>query len=210
MEVLMAKADYLPQLVDVLDTWLGNFAAKLAIHAAALGLAPAVVTAITTAITNFRATYTAQVAAEATFKNAAQLTRTQKEVLISGTGGIRDLVQIIKHTSTYTLNIGEDLGIELDEMAVDKDTIKPTLLLFKLIDKKIRISFKKGIADGVIIKCRRATETEFTFLAKVIQSPHIDDPPNLTAMPEQRDYVADYFIGNAPVGLESDVVSIVV
>ena len=206
----MAKADYLPQLVDVLDTWLGNFATKLATHAAALGLAPGTVTAITTAITNFRATYTAQVAAEATFKNAAQLTRTQKEALISGTGGIRDLVQVIKHTATYTLNIGEDLGIELDETDVDTDTIKPTLLLFKLIDNKIRISFKKGIADGIIIKSKRGTETEFTFLAKVIQSPHIDDRPNLTASPEKRDYVADYFIGNTPVGLESDVVSITV
>lgn len=206
----MAKIDYLPKLVDQFDTWLGNFSTKLATHAAALNLAPAVVTSITTAITNFRATYTAQVAAEATFKNAAQLTRTQKEDLVSGTGGIRDLVHIIKHTSTYTLNIGEDLGIELDETDVNKDTIKPTLLLFKLIDNKIRISFKKGIADGVIIKSRRGTETELTFLAKVIQSPHIDDRPNLTAMPEKRDYVADYFIGNTPVGLESDVVSITV
>ena len=206
----MAKADYLPQLVDVLDTWLGNFSTKLSTHAATLGLAPATVTAMTTAITNFRTTYTAQVAAEATFKNAAQLTRTQREALISGIGGIRDLVQVIKHSATYTLNIGEDLGIELDETSVDVDTIKPVLLLFKLIDKKIRISFKKGVADGVIIKSRRGTETEFTFLAKVIQSPHIDDRPNLTAMPEQRDYVANYFIGNASVGLESDVVSIVV
>lgn len=144
------------------------------------------------------------------FKNAAQLARTQREDLISGIGEIRDLVQVIKHSATYSLNIGEDLGIELDETSVDVDTIKPVLLLFKLIDKKIRISFKKGVADGVIIKSRRGTETEFTFLAKVIQSPHIDDRPNLTAMPEQRDYVADYFIGNASVGLESDVVSIVV
>lgn len=206
----MAKADYLPRLVDVLDTWLGNFSAKLSTHAAALGLAPATVTAITTSITNFRATYTAQVAAEATFKNAAQLTRTQKEALISGVGGIRDLVQVIKHSASYTLNIGEDLGIELDEPAVDVDTIKPVLLLFKLVDKKIRIQFKKAVADGVIIKSRRGTETEFTFLAKLIQSPYIDDRPNLNAAPEQREYVANYFIGNNSVGLESDVVSIAV
>lgn len=88
MEVIMAKADYLPRLVDAFDTWLGNFSTKLATHAAALGLAPGTVTAMTTAITNFRATYTAQVAAEATFKNAAQLTRTEREALVSATGGI--------------------------------------------------------------------------------------------------------------------------
>lgn len=206
----MAKVDYLPKLVDVFDTWLENFSAKLAFHAAALGVAPAVVTAITNLITNFRATYAAQVEAEATFKNAAQLTRSEREVLVSGINGIRKLVQVIKHSPTYTLNIGEDLGVELDEKEVDTDKIKPVLHLLKLPEKKIRCSFKKKIADGVIIKSRRSAETEFTFFAKSIKSPIIDDRPNLTSAPEQRDYIAAYFIGNDTVGIESDVVSIVV
>lgn len=98
----------------------------------------------------------------------------------------------------------------MDETIVDPDTLKPILLLSKLPENKIRCSFKKGIADGVIIKSKRGTETNFSFLAKSILSPHIDDRANLTAAPEQRDYIAIYFIGNDPVGIESDVVSIVI
>ena len=82
--------------------------------------------------------------------------------------------------------------------------------LLKLPENKTRCLLKKRFTDGFIIKSKRGAETEFTFFAKSIKSPVIDDRPNLTGAPEQRDYIAAYFIGNDTVGIESDVVSIVV
>ena len=58
---------------------------------------------------------------------------------------------------------------------------------------------------------RRGAETEFTFIGKDTYPPYLDSEPKLVeGQPEAREYKAFFLDGDDEVGLESDVVKIVV
>jgi len=110
----------------------------------------------------------------------------------------------------YTTELGDSLGIEGSENVLDPPNMKPELTVSLQVNQPL-IGFKKEGLSGVIIFRRRGAETEFTFLAKDTYPPYLDSEPKLVeGQPEAREYKAFFLDGDDAVGLESDIVKIVV
>jgi hypothetical protein len=65
--------------------------------------------------------------------------------------------------------------------------------------------------SGVMLYGRRGSETEFGLLSKQLVSPYVDDRENLAAgVPETREYRAQYFRNDQPIGQMSDILVVTV
>ena len=108
-------------------------------------------------------------------------------------------------------NIGKELGIiGPDVVPPDYSTVKPKLTAI-VAAGAATIKFDKGEMEGVKIYSKRGSETHFTFLGTDTHSPYHDNRPKLAAdSPEERQYYAFYSEDDSDVGIQSDVVSIVI
>ena len=201
----MPGKEYIPNTDAELIVWYENFTTKLPTYAAALGIAPAQVTQFTTDLTSVTQNVNTVVAAKTTLQSTVQ----QKESVISAAlKRLRDTVVIMKRNTAYTQTIGEDLGVV---PAVDgrlgprvRDTAKPEFQAIILADK-VRLDWVKGQFDGVVVQCKRGTESAFATLDKDTKSPYDDRRTNLAASaPETRIYRMRYLSGDEEVGLWSD------
>ncbi len=201
-------SDYLPQSDDALVTWLTNYKAKLAIHAAALGITAADLAIHQTECDDVVTAVQAAAAKKAELANANKVkTDTKSDKL----GNLRSLNKRLKTNASYTDAIGADLNIVGSNTAFDAANAKP-MLTVSLSGGKVVITFSKEKSNGVKIFCKRAGEAAFTFLALDTHSPYHDNRPNaVVGTPEQRDYYA-FYIDNTDeaFGLQSDTVGIVV
>jgi len=206
----MSSKDYLPQSNDQFDTWEENFATKLPLYNAQVSVTAAEVAAITAAITTHRTAFAAQVSAEASYHAAVQDNKAKKKAEVSNPGALRSLVKKIKSSANYTLQIGQDLGIESIDVPLNLDELKPFLKLFKNADGSIRITWKKGSVAAINIYSKRGDETTFTLLATVMLTSFKDARPNLNGAPEKREYFGRLVYKDVEVGQQSDVASITV
>jgi len=93
--------------------------------------------------------------------------------------------------------------------AVDPANVKPKVVAIAKPSGAVVLNGTKGKHDGVIIECKRGTETTFVFLDRDFNSPYVDTHPNLVAgVPELRTYRLRYEKDGTPVGLFCDDVKV--
>lgn len=179
----------MPHSDDAMVTWLTNYKAKLATHAATLNINAADV-AIHVAECDKLITDIQAVAAQKTaLANASKVKSETKSDVV---GNLRNR---IKTQATYTESIGADLGIIGTSTAFDAANAKPILTVVLSGGKPV-INFSKEKSNGVKIYCKRSGEAVFSFLALDTHSPYHDNRPNTIAnTPELREYYA-YYIDN--------------
>ena len=114
---------------------------------------------------------------------------------------MRLLIKQLKASPAYTLAIGTDLGIIVPSNSPAETKPKPS--------GAVALTWTKGKHDGVIIECKRGTETAFTFLDRDFKSPYVDTRPNaLAGVPELRTYRLRYEKDGSPVGPFCDDVKV--
>ena len=201
-------ADYIPHSDDAMVTWLSNFKAKLAIHAATLEIKAEDVTIHQDECDKL----TTDIQAVAAQKKAlANIAKVKKETRADVVGNLRSLNNRIKTHPAYTESIGAALGILPVDSIFNTDTAKPVLTVLLSGGKPV-ISFSKEKSNGIKIYSKRSGEAAFSFLALDTHSPYHDNRDNAAAgTPEHREYYA-FYIDNTDeaFGLQSDTISIMV
>lgn len=203
----MAKKRYLPVRKDELDTWEEVYFNGVEAIALTLGFDAAEVAALKTIISDHRTSFSNMEAKKAEGKAAVEA-NDAKEMLARD--AIRAAVKRMKAHPNYTTESGDTLGIEGTETTLDPPNMKPVLTL-KLEANQPRVYFGKEGLDGVRIFRERGPETAFIKIADDRYPPYLDSEPNLVeGQPEERRYKALFLDGDDVVGLESDIVTILV
>jgi hypothetical protein len=200
-------ADYVPKRDGDLVIWLNNLGKKLPDYAKTLNLSPAQlkdaaahIDAVTAAIAKNeqkRAEYQATVRETAAIK-AAQMP------------ALRALGRLIKAQPGYSDSIGADLALVSVASSVPLEAQQPSLTLAARSDG-VRLSFRKGKADGVNVYCRLAGEADWTLLGRDTHSPYFDGrPAQKPGVPEKREYHVRAVRRDEEVGVPSQIAAITV
>ena len=199
----MAK-DFYPHADGEKTIFLNNLLAALPSVVATVGLTAADQLAITNAANQLNAALAEKAAKKAASKAAtAACLATDKAT----ENVIRKYARRIKVHENYTVAIGEQLAIVPPETDPTGGVagIRPDLDAVSVLRGKVTMSFAKHGHTGVEIRSKRGAETEFTFLARDVESPYSDTRPNLSEAPETRYYVAQFLDKDTLVGQLSDV-----
>lgn len=203
----MAKDDYLPRRKDELDTWEETYNTNVEAEALTLGFDAAEITSLKTIITGHRAGFTEMKAKKAEYKSSVEANNAKEK---SARDAIRAASKRMKAHPDYTTEKGDLLGIVGPEITIDPHTMKPTLKV-KLEANQSNVYFEKEGLDGIRLYRERGAETAFIKIADDRYPPYLDSEPNLVeGQPEERRYKAFFLDGDDEVGLESDIVTIVV
>jgi len=203
----MAKQNYLPTRKDELDTWEEVFHTNVEADALTLGFDAAEITALKNVISEHRTTFSEMESKKAEKKAAVEANDIKEKATRDA---IRAAVKRMKAHPNYTTEIGDGLGIEGPESVLDPPNMKPSLTVSLEANQPI-IDFKKEGLSGISLYRKRGEETAFTFLAKDTYPPYLDSEPKISeGQPEAREYKAFFLDGDDEVGLESDVVKILV
>ncbi|MDP1589076.1 MAG: hypothetical protein Q8M07_15100 [Prosthecobacter sp.] len=230
----MKRQDYYPSRIGDQVNWLDNYAVKLPIHGATLGVIAADITASVndakyanyvlgtwlSAVRNFSPSTTDAVDDVLTGAGTvaivlptftapalpAGVTATLPGVLTR----IFALIAKMKLSPGYTEAIGTDLGI-VGSQATEKAVPK---FLAELLQGSgcqcVKLTFYKYTHMGVYIESRRGTGA-WEFLAIDTESPYIDERPLLVAgTPEVREYRMRFWDKGTPNGDWTDVVKVTV
>jgi len=112
--------DYVPTTDTELQAWLTNFVAVLTTNVGAIGLAAGDLTPLTTAQTNFNGAVTAQVAAEAAFRQSVQLKKTRRVTLEQT---LRPLVRRITNHPGMTDALRAQLNITVPDRSPSRRNV---------------------------------------------------------------------------------------
>jgi hypothetical protein len=202
----MKKEDYVPRRESKLVAWGKNFKTKLAQVGPSLGVTPGEISEVETAVDDLteaiRQNNLAQIAAQAKRKEKDAV---KKKSLAK----IRRMVSRMKTHTGWATNIGEGLGTEAVDQAVDKDNFKP-VLKGKALRGFVKIQYIKKGVDGMNIYSRSPEEKEWTFLGFDLRSPYIDTRPlRKPGIPEERLYCAIAVMHDKEIGKPSDIISVV-
>ena len=75
----------------------------------------------------------------------------------------------------------------------------------------VEIKWDKQCMEAIAAYYKRGSEVSFSFFEKDVDSPLIDDRPKLDAdSPEERSYYAYYIDDDENVGLQSDIITVIV
>jgi len=228
----MPKDYYLPSDDEGKRLWLNHFASKLAVHAAALGIDPAIVTSVA----NDAAFFAYVLVSNLLFKEDGPGRTQYKNTLRDGPESVplgdypaapipgpppatvppgifvrvRRLVQQIKNMPAYTEAIGQTLDIIGAENTDDPATWQPALA-YALMAGKPLIEWIKGGADALLIYVDRGDGNGFQFLTQDTHPDYLDTaplpPPGESAVWKYR---AIYILGDEQVGAWSDVLELTV
>ena len=203
----MAKKNYLPYRKDELDTWEEVYYDGVEPIALTLGLDAAEITTLKTTISDHRTSFSTMEAKKAESKAAVEANNAKEKL---ARDAIRAAAKRMKAHPNYTTELGDTLGIEGTETTLDPQNMKPTLTVSLQVNQPV-VGFKKEGLTGISLYRRRGAETEFIFIGKDTYPPYLDSEPKLVErQPEVREYKAFFLDGDDEVGLESDVVKIVV
>jgi hypothetical protein len=196
-------ADYIkPNDPDGLRAFIVAFLAALPSRAASVGVSAAEVNSLTTlgnaAVSGIDNGVTAELAYDSALADRARVTGDFIKFL-------RPVVRRIKESAGYTETIGEALGIIAASTPVDPDAIKPVITLTAHIGF-VRVRIQRKGAESVQLFCRRSGQAEWTSLQRVTRSVY-DDASALAqpGTPEIKEYRAQAYIGDKPVGQPSDI-----
>lgn len=203
----MAKKSYLPYRKDELDTWEEVYHENVEAAALILGFDAAEIIAHKTIISYHITSFTNMEAKKAESKAAVEANNIKEK---ASRDAIRAAVKRMKAHPNYTTEIGDGLGIEGTDVTIDPQNMKPSLTVSLEANQPV-VGFKKEGLTGISLYRKRGAETTFTFLGKDTYPPYLDSEPKLVeGQPEAREYKAFFLDGDDEVGLESDVVKIVV
>lgn len=125
----------------------------------------------------------------------------------------RSFVRRLKESANYNEAVGADFRVlPVDsEGGISENEAKPTLKARALAQSNVDIDFVRGGFDGVEIERQRGDNAnEWQSIGRFYKSPAEDDaPPAEANAPETRRYRARYLKGNKPVGVHSDIVTVV-
>ena len=204
----MAKTDFIPKRDGDFDSFEENFLDKYPVIATALGINAAEQTDTINIITDHRTAYTTMVSKKAEKIAAVQYNTDKKKTAITE---IRRAAKNLKSRPDYTEAQGDELGIYGPESPdIDTVNIKP-ILEGSTVGETAVVNFELNGTDGLQLRSRRGSETEFTFLATDTHPPYDDTRPNLDpALPEKREYIGYYILDDEIIGQPSDVLTITV
>ena len=203
----MATKYYLPSRKDEFDTWEEIYHTNVEAEALTLGFDAAEITVLKTTISDHRTGYSVMKAKKAEYEASVEANKALEK---AARKAIRAATNRMKAHPDYTTEKGDLLGIEGTDVTIDPHTMKPTLTI-KLEVNQALVGFKKEGLDGISLYRKRGTETTFTKIAVDRYPPYLDSEPKLVdGQPEAREYKAFFLDGDDEVGLESDVVKIIV
>jgi hypothetical protein len=222
----------IPSADEAFDAWFHNFTMKFGTYAVALGYTTGFADTLTSEYEWFHWSLVAQGLFETELSERVAL----KRLLRDGPVGsptpsapsvpdpgvpegsmpapgivprLRKLIQAIKNNPAYTEAIGADLGI-IAPASSESGTPKPDATATAEMNSQVKLRFKKGTHDAVIVEGQRGAETSWTQLDKVMRSPWTDTrAPLVAGQPEIRRYRLCYCDGDEAVGDFSDVLTVV-
>lgn len=203
----MARNDYIPRGTNDFLAWHDNFQTQVAALMATFELTQPDVDAVASdnAYAHEKAT-----GAEAAKAAQQAATADRRETFATAESNARSLANRLKAHAAYSEALGQQLGIVGPEDTTDLTSEKPTLTAESVNPGNVTIGFNKSISDGVMIHSKRGGQTAFTMLAWDTRSPYVDNRSNLSAGPEDREYRAQYFVNDEPIGQFSDVLQVTV
>jgi hypothetical protein len=205
----MSNTDYVPKKIAAIDTWEETLSTKLPAYAALFNLPPAMVTDLMNLINEHRTAYAEQVSIEANYRSKVADANSKRTAAISGNGGIRQVMRIIKSNPNYTTAIGHDLGIEVNNSELSDDNRRATIKV-KIVPGKVMIKSKMKGVDAFNVYSRVADQENFIFIGTSVIPWFADERPKLNGAPEKREYYTTLVIRNKEVGIKSDIATIVV
>ena len=167
------------------------------------------VTDLINLINEHRTAYAEQVSIEATYRSKVAYAESKRTAAISGNGGIRKVMKIIKSNPNYTAAIGADLGIEVNDSEASDDNRRATIKV-KIVPGKVMIKSKMKGVDAFNVYSRVADEEKFIFIGTSVIPWFEDERPKLNGTPEKREYFTTLVVRNKEVGIQSDIATIVV
>jgi hypothetical protein len=228
-------ADYLPLKETELDAWLLNFSTKMDASGEQHGFSG---TEIKRIADDYSALHSLVQGSETIRVNQSEYIAYKKIIVFGGANDptptfptmttptapvfvtsiesgiverIRAFVKRLKASPNYNEAVGQDF--QVINPTSDKfiaATAKPVLKIKALANSIIEISFVKGESDGIELEIQRGSETGWTRIGKFIKTPAEDDTPTIAPnTPEVRRYRGRFLEGNKPVGLFSDIASVV-
>lgn len=221
------RKDYLSLPEPQLVLWYGNFATRLAVHRAVLGLTQAELDLV---VADAAAVQFVIEGAE-TVRSYSQGWTKFKTALLNGSDDAppalpvapamtlspvpavnilrrtRELVERIKNHPSYTAVMGADLRIVGSEIS-EQDEPKPDATAEGRPNFEVIIKWVKRRFDGVDVESQRGSETAWTLLAFDSVSPYVDTrPPQTAGQAESRRYRLRYRKNDEPVGVYSDILT---
>ena len=204
----MPVKDFVKTRDGDLDGQEENFVDKLPVIAPTIGIDAAEVTSVVTILGDHRTTFSAMLSKKAESKAAVADNKLKKKFAIDE---FRRIAKKIKASTGYTEAIGDELGIIGPEVETPPlEEMKPNLKA-EVSGNAVIIKFDKQSMEGVKIYCKRGSEASFSFLEKDVESPYTDDRPKLDpAAPEERSYYAFYVEHDDEIGMQSDIITVIV
>jgi hypothetical protein len=211
--------------------WIDNFARQFAAVALSLGFSAADIASMTQDAEDFRALARATTAAEAFMAalRGFRLSLSEEKVgspqplfptltITPPPNGVPagifqrldERVQRIRTAAAYTDEIGALLNIlPSKSQSIAESELVPQLKVTSMPGNIVEIRFTRGDADGLSVQMRLDKENDWTSVGWFIRSPAVIEVPDGTGAPRSVEIRARYLIGNDPVGLNSNVVSVV-
>ena len=203
----MATKYYLPRRKDEFDTWEEIYHTNVEPEALTLGFDAAEIVVLKTIVSDHRTGYSVMKAKKAEYEASVEANKALEK---AARKAIRTATNRMKAHPNYTTEKGDLLGIEGTDVTIDPHTMKPTLTI-KLEVNQALVGFKKEGLDGISLYRKRGSETTFTKIGVDRYPPYLDSEPKLVdGQPEAREYKAFFLDGDDEVGLESDIVKIIV
>jgi hypothetical protein len=125
----------------------------------------------------------------------------------------RSFVRRLKESPNYNEAVGADFRVLPVEGAggISEDEAQPELKARAMAQSNVDIYFVRGDFDGVEVERQRGDNiNEWQSIGRFYKSPAEDDaPPSQGNAPETRRYRARYLKGNTPIGVYSDIITVV-
>ncbi len=226
----MAKRnDYIPASDSLFIDWCDNFLNKLTTLAPSIDVSPAELADITNYINDFKASHTLAVTRKAEAKSAVSAAN-NKRVLTETEA--RRLVRNIKNNTAYTEAIGNELMLIGPQEIIDLLNVKPEDTTATVLADKVVLDWHKKNLQAVVIYSvvrvirinsaqalqnseddasgQLIDKNEWFEIGRDINSPFEDTRKNLTDGPEIRYYKLRYIYKDQIVGLDSDIIKVIV
>ena len=202
----MVKRDYVPTNQLKVASWLESIAGELSAPDYAWAADQA--QEIRNLAQEVREATDQMVAARSEYRAAVAR---KKQVIGQAIQRVRRAFTRLKGSPDYTPATGRALGIQSNLSRQNQaETAAPALKVKKVMHGQVEFGFVKGLNTGILLRCRRGGEADFTEVIRGYRSPVTDSRPNQTDAPETREYDAVYFLEQQVVSSPSNIVVVTV
>jgi hypothetical protein len=198
--------DFIPSKRDPRRRWLQNLADMIETEGPKAGMTPAEIAALKALAESHGAKMDATNAAQAALDGARE-TESQSDAIPQ----IRAAVRRLKTNPSYPgSGVEGTLQLRGGASSFDENTFKPELKV-SVVGGQVKLDFTKGEADGVVVYARVRGTTGWTKLGIDTAAPYYDTRPlPAGSTSETREYMVRAILDDIEIGVESDIVSIIV